>query len=150
VRFVMVTVTIYLLAAGPALAQVSVEDAWARATPPGAKLGAAYLSIRNGAAAADRLVGASTPAADRVELHSTVREGDVARMRQVKAYDVPAGGRVELKPGGSHLMLVNLKAPLKEGEKLPISLKFEKAGELKAEIEVRALGAASHEHHHGH
>ena len=137
------------LAAFPASAQVTVENAWARATPPGAKLGAGYLLIRNGGSAADRLLAASTPAAERVELHTTVREGDVARMRQVKAYDVPALGRLELKPGGSHLMLVNLKAPLKEGQKIPAVLKFEKAGEVKAELDVRPL-AGGHDHHKGH
>jgi copper(I)-binding protein len=133
------------LVAAPAWGQVSVENAWARATPPGAKLGAGYMTIRN-AGAADRLVFASSPAAEKVETHVTLKEGDVSRMRQVKAYDVPAKGKLELAPGGSHLMLVNIKAPLKEGDKIPLVLKFEKAGEIRTELAVRALGASAHEH----
>ena len=128
-------------------AQVRIEDSWARATAPGAKVGAGYMKITSGAA--DRLVGASTPAAQRVELHVTMKEGDVMRMREVKAYDIPAKGGFELKPGGAHLMLVDLKAPLKEGTKVPLTLRFEKAGEVKVELQVRALGAAGG-HHHGH
>ena len=139
-----------LLVSWPALAQVAVEQAWTRATPPASKIAAGYMVLRS-SGGADRLIGVTSPAAERVELHKTFREGDVARMREVKAYDVPAGGRVELKPGGSHLMLVNLKAPLKAGQKVPLALKFEKAGDVKVEMEVRALGASSHEHHgHAH
>jgi len=126
-------------------AQVRIEDSWARATAPGAKVGAGYMKITSGAA--DRLVGASTPAAQRVELHVTMKEGDVMRMREVKAYDIPAKGGFELKPGGAHLMLVDLKAPLKEGTKVPVTLRFEKAGEVKVELQVRALGASGHGSH---
>jgi copper(I)-binding protein len=132
-----------LLAAMP----IKIEDPWSRATAPGAKVGAGYMKITSDAA--DRLLGASTPAAARVELHITVKEGEVMRMREVKAYDIPAKGGFELKPGGAHLMLVDLKAPLKEGTKVPMTLRFEKAGEVKAELQVRALGASGG-HHHGH
>jgi periplasmic copper chaperone A len=132
-----------LLAATP----VKIEDPWARATAPGANVGAGYMKITSGGA--DRLVGATTTAAARVELHITVKEGDVMRMREVKAYDIPAKGGFELKPGGAHLMLVDLKAPLKEGTKVPMTLRFEKAGEVKVELQVRALGATGG-HHHGH
>ena len=127
------------------VAQVRIEDPWSRATAPGAKVGAGYMKITSGAA--DRLVGASTPAAQRVELHVTMKEGDVMRMREVKAYDIPAKGGFELKPGGAHLMLVDLKAPLKEGTKVPVTLRFEKAGEVKVELQVRALGASGHGSH---
>jgi len=129
------------------LAQVRVDDAWARATAPGAKIGAGYMKITS-SGAADRLVGASSPAAARVELHVTDKKGDVMRMRQVKAYDIPAGGSFELSPGGAHLMLVDLKAPLKEGAKVLLALRFEKAGEVKVELRVRALGASGA--HQGH
>jgi hypothetical protein len=129
------------------LAQVRIEEPWARATAPGAKVGAGYLKITSGSA--DRLLGASSPAAQRVELHITVKEGEVLRMREVKAYDIPAKGGLELKPGGAHLMLVDLKAPLKEGGKVPVTLRFEKAGEVKVELQVRALGATGgHRHSH--
>ena len=133
--------------AAPALAQVTVENAWARATPPGAKIAAGYLTIRN-AGAADKLVSASSPAAEKVETHVTVKDGDISRMREVKGYAVPAKGKLDLTPSGSHLMLVNLKAPLKEGDKVPLVLRFEKAGEVKTELAVRALGTTTHEHMH--
>ena len=129
-----------------AFAQVRIEDPWARATAPGAKVGEGYMKITSGAA--DRLVGATSPASQRVELHLTVKEGDVMRMREVKAYDIPAKGGFELKPGGAHLMLVDLQAPLKEGTKVPVTLRFEKAGEVKVELQVRALGTSGHRHSH--
>ena len=129
------------LVAAPAFAQVKVEGAWTRATPPGAKIGAGYMKIS--AAKADRLVGASSPAAAKVELHVTQKQGDMMMMREVKGYDIPAGGSFELAPAGAHLMLVDLKAPLKEGGKVPLTLRFEKAGEVKVELQVRALGASS-------
>ena len=130
-----------LIAATP----LKIEDPWTRATPPGAKVGAGYMKITS--TAADRLVGASSPAAARVELHVTEKNGDVMRMREVKAYDIPARGGFELSPGGAHLMLVDIKAPFKEGAKIPVTLRFEKAGEVRVELQVRALGAAAH---HGH
>jgi periplasmic copper chaperone A len=144
-----VTVTIFLLgllAASAAQAQITVQEAWARATPPGAKIAAGYLTVRN-AGAADKLVSASSPAAERVETHVTMRDGDISRMREVKGYEVPARGTLELKPGGSHLMLVNIKAPLKEGTSVPLTLRFEKAGEIKTELQVRPLaGGDPHSH----
>jgi hypothetical protein len=130
-----------------ALGPVEVREPWSRATPPGAKVGAGYMTLRNASASPDKLVGASSPAAARVELHITVRDGEVLRMREVKAYDVPARGSFELKPGGAHLMLVNLKAPLKQGEKIPVVLRFERGGEVKVELEVRGLAAGGHGAH---
>ncbi|MGE0719438.1 MAG: copper chaperone PCu(A)C, partial [Alphaproteobacteria bacterium] len=95
-------------AAGPAAAQqadaIAVVDAWARATPRVAHMSAAYMTLRN-SGAADRLIGVSSPAASAVEMHTVVRDGDVMRMRPVAAIDVAAGGSVELKPGGVHIML---------------------------------------------
>jgi copper(I)-binding protein len=132
------------LVATPAWGQVTVENAWARATPPGAKIAAGYLMVHNSSATPDRLVSASSHSAEKVETHVTIKEGDVSRMRQVKGYDVPANGMLELAPGGAHLMLVNIKAPLKEGDKVPLVLRFEKAGEVKTELAVRALGAPAH------
>ena len=131
----------------PAWAQVSVEKPWSRATPPGAKVGAGFMQLRN-AGAADRVVGASTPVAGRVEMHVTLREGDVMKMREVKSFEVPAGGTFELKPGGAHLMLLDLKRPLKKGEKVPLTLKLEKGGEVKAELTVEELGARQPAHQH--
>jgi copper(I)-binding protein len=127
-------------AALPAWAQVSAEHPWTRATPPGAKVGAGFMQLKN-AGAADRVVGASSPVAGRVEMHITVREGDVMKMREVKGFDVPAGGSFELKPGGAHLMLMELKRPIKKGERVPLTLKLEKGGELKVELVAEEAGA---------
>jgi hypothetical protein len=115
--------------------QVSVESAWARPTPPSAKLGAGYLTVVN-AGAADRLVGARSPAAARVEMHVTLRDGEIMRMREVKELSLPANGRLEFKPAGAHLMLVDLKRPFKQGDKVPVTLRFEKAGEVKVDLLV--------------
>jgi hypothetical protein len=123
----------------PAMAQVKIENAWTRATAPGAKIAAGYMTIRNASKSADRLVGVSSPAAQKVEPHVTVKDGDIYRMREVKGYDIPAGGSFELKPGGAHLMLMNIKAPLKEGDKVPLTLRFEHAGEVKTELHVGRL-----------
>ncbi len=133
----------------PAWAQVSVEQPWTRATPPGAKVGAGFMQLRN-AGAADRVVGASSPVAGRVEMHVTLREGEVMKMREVKSFEVPAGGSFQLKPGGAHLMLLDLKRPLKKGEKVPLTLKLEKGGELKLELGVEEMGARHPAQHGGH
>ena len=127
------------LIASPAMAQVTVVDGWSRATAPGAKIAAGYMTIKNAAKTPDKLLSASSPAAEKVETHVTVKEGDIFRMREVKGYDIPAGGSFELKPGGAHLMLVNVKAPLKEGDKVPLTLRFERAGQMKAELRVGRL-----------
>jgi copper(I)-binding protein len=125
---------------------LEIEKPWARATPPGAAVGGGYLVIRNKGAAADRLVGVSSPASARVEIHEMAMEKDVMRMREVKGVDVPAKKSVELKPGGYHLMLIELKAPLKPGDKVPVTLRFEKAGEVKAELAVEAMGGPAIKH----
>lgn len=129
------------LAASPAVAQVEIENAWSRATAPGAKVGAGYMIIRNKSAAPDRLVGASSPAAARVETHVHIREGNIMRMREVKGYDIPANGSFELKPGGAHLMFMDIKQPFKEGDRIPATLRFEKAGEVRVEFHVGRLTA---------
>lgn len=127
-----------------------IEKPWARATPPGAAVGGGYLTIRNKGAAGDRLVGVTSPASARMEIHEMAMEKDVMRMREVKGIDVPAKGAVELKPGGYHLMFMELKAPLKTGEKVPVTLRFEKSGEVKVDFSVEAAGAgASHAAKHG-
>ena len=124
-------------------AQVQIEKPWARATAPGAKVAGGYLLIRNAGAAADRLVSASSPAAAKVELHVHINDNGVMKMREVPGYDVPAKGSFELKPGGAHLMFTDIKRPFREGEKLPVKLKFEKAGEVSAEFHVGRLGERS-------
>lgn len=129
------------LAASPALAQVSIDQPWMRATAPGAKVAGGFMVLHNKGKAPDRLVAAASPVAERVELHVHIDDGGVMKMRQVQGFDVPAGGRFELKPGGAHLMFMNIKRQIKEGEKIPVTLTFEKAGEVKAEYRVGGLGA---------
>jgi copper(I)-binding protein len=140
-------VLLLALIASPALAQIKIEDAWSRATAPGAKIAAGYMTINNAAKTPDKLMSASSPAAEKVETHVTVKEGDIFRMREVKGYDIPAGGSFELKPGGAHLMLVSVKAPLKEGDKVPLTLRFQRAGEIKTELHVgRLTDTGKHSH----
>jgi periplasmic copper chaperone A len=127
----------------PVSAQVTIEKPWARATAPGAKVAGGYMIIRNPGAVADRLVSVSSPAAAKVELHVTANDNGVMKMREVPGYDVPARGAFELKPGGAHMMFMDIKRPFKEGEKVPVTLKFEKAGEVSAEFQVGGLGAAA-------
>ena len=131
----------------PAWAQIEIETPWSRATTPGAKIAAGYMVIRNKSSAPDRLIGASSPLAARVETHVTMKDGEILRMRPVKGYDVPAQGSFELKPGGAHLMFVDIKRPFKEGEKIPATLRFAKAGEVKVEFQVESLsGPPPHPH----
>lgn len=127
---------------------ISIEKPWARATVAGAAVGGGYLTVRN-SGAADRLIGASSPAAARTELHEMAMEKDVMRMREVKGVDVPAKGTLELKPGGYHLMFVELVKPLRQGDKVPLTLRFEKAGEVKVELDVETVGAGAATKHGG-
>jgi len=128
-----------LFASTPALAQIQVEKPWARSTVPGAKVAGGYMVLRNAGPGADRLLSASSPVASKVELHVHINDNGVMKMREVKSYAVPAKGSFELKPGGAHLMFIDIKRPFKEGEKLPVRLKFEKAGEISTEFHVGRL-----------
>jgi len=125
-----------------ALAQgagVEVKNAWARSTPAGAKIGAAYLTVQS--SAGDRLTGASTPAAQTAQLHTMSMEGGVMKMRQVDGIDLPAGQPVTLKPGGYHIMLMGLGQPLKAGQSFPLTLTFAKAGSQTVNVTVQNVGA---------
>jgi periplasmic copper chaperone A len=137
----------FLVVSLPVFGQVEVSDAWIRATPPGAKVAAGYMVVRNKSAQPERLVGGSSPAAAKVQTHVQVKDGDILRMREVNGFEIPANGSFELKPGGAHLMLVDPKRPLKEGDKVPVVLKFEKSGEVKVDFEVRPLAAPASGHH---
>ncbi len=134
------------VAAGMAWAQagaIKVEKAYARATAPGAAVGGGYATIRNSGANPDRLVGASSPAAARMELHEMAMVDNVMKMRELKGIDIPAKGAVELKPGGFHLMFMELKQPLKHGAKVPVTLKFKKAGEVTVDLSVEGMAAGA-------
>jgi copper(I)-binding protein len=126
--------------------EIQIRHPWSRATPPGAKVGVAYMEIRNSAAQPDRLLAISTKLAQRVEMHVTEREGEVMKMRQVKSFEIPARENYALRPGGSHLMLVDLAQPLKKGERFTMRLVFERAGELEIELEVQEQGSRHPRH----
>jgi hypothetical protein len=123
-----------------------VRHPWTRATPPGATIAAGYLEIRNSGKGPERLVGASTPHAERVELHMMVREGDVMKMREAQSFEISAGQRLTLRPGGQHLMIVGLTRPLAKDERIPLALRFERAGEIR--VELRVQSADSRKPHH--
>jgi len=120
---------------------IKVDHAYIRATVPGQQVAGGFMKIEN-KGIADQLLSASSPAASEVQLHEMAMEGSVMKMRQVKDIPVPAGGSVELKPGGLHLMLMNIKAPLAAGESVPVKLKFAKAGEVEVKMPVNAMGQA--------
>ena len=133
-----------------AQAQVTVTQAWVRATVPAQKTTGAYMEIRSAENA--RLVGASSPAAKIVELHEMAMENNVMKMRAVKSLALPAGKPVQLKPGGYHFMMVDLAKPLKKGDVIPITLTIEgndrkrQRVEVRAEVRDLAAPAASHGH----
>ncbi len=131
-------------------ANVSVTDAWARATMPGQKVSAAYMTIRSDVDA--KLLGASSTAVPRVELHEMRMDGEVMRMREVGTLALPAGKPVKLEPGGYHIMLMNLGRPIAAGEAVPLTLTIESDGrqetiEVKAEARSPGGESAQHRHH---
>jgi periplasmic copper chaperone A len=125
---------------------ISVEHAWARATTATAKTGAAYFTIVNKGATDDRLVAASSPASDKAQLHVTIEDKGVMKMRPMPDLAIKPGATVSLVPGQMHLMLIGLKAPLKLGESFPITLTFEKAGHVEVQVKVEKPGAGSMDH----
>ncbi|MEP7056910.1 MAG: copper chaperone PCu(A)C [Caldimonas sp.] len=126
---------------------LTIDHPYARPTAPSQPTGGGYMKIIN-KGADDRLVSASTPAAAAVQMHSMQMDGNVMRMREVAAIDIPAGKTVELKPGSLHLMLTGLKAPLAVAQSFPLKLKFEKAGEVTVDLKVDAPAAAEMHHTH--
>lgn len=129
---------------------LAVGHPWARPSAGAQTNGAAYATIANGGAAADRLLSARTPAARVVELHTHTMDAEgVARMRQVPAIDVPARGEARLAPGGLHVMLIDLTGPLREGAAFPLTLVFERAGEVTVEVAVERPRPATATAPHG-
>jgi hypothetical protein len=116
---------------------ITIQDAWTRATPGNARTAAVYFTAINRGSESDRIVSAASPASDRAEMHTTIRDGDIMRMRRVISVDVPAGGRAEFKPNGFHVMLTGLKGPLKAGDKVPLTLHFDRTGDMTVTVTVR-------------
>lgn len=121
---------------------ISIENPFARATTN--DVSAVYMTIRNGGTTADKLVSAKidTAIAGTVEVHETITEGATSKMQKVAGIDVPAKGTAELKSGGYHIMLLNVKREIKEGETLDVTVVFEKAGEITVKTKVVAMGGA--------
>jgi len=138
-----------ILTAGSALAQTTVTDPWVRGTVAQQKATGMFAQITS--AQGGRLVSASSPVAGVAEIHEMKMEGDVMRMRAITALDLPAGKAVSLKPGGYHVMLLDLKQPLKAGDSVPVTLVVEgtdkKRETIELKVPVRALAAAAaHKH----
>jgi copper(I)-binding protein len=145
-RIVLALVGVF--AALPALAKdykvgsIEIRQPWTRATPATAQAGGGFLVVANTGTTPDRLIGAKSPVADKVEVHEMKMEGSIMRMRAVeKGLEIPPGGTVELKPGGFHIMFVGLKAPFAKDGKVPLTLTFEKAGSVDLELPVEGMGA---------
>jgi copper(I)-binding protein len=130
------------------LGTLEIGHPWARATPPTAPAGGGYMTITNKGTDPDRLVSVKSPAAGMVQVHEMKMEGNVMRMRELEGgLAIPPGATVALAPGGLHLMMMGLKVPLKQGERVPVTLVFEKAGTIDVELVIAAMGATStHEH----
>jgi hypothetical protein len=119
-----------------------ITQAWSRATPGGAKIGGGYLTIENKGTAPDRLIGGSADIAGKVEVHEMAMNNGVMTMRPLeKGLAIEPGKTVKLAPGGYHLMMFDLKGPLKQGDKLPVTLEFEKAGKVTVSLDVQGVGA---------
>jgi copper(I)-binding protein len=137
-----------VLSAAPAPAQevkagdLVITQAWSRATPGGAKIGGGYLTIENRGSTPDRLIGGSGDVAAKIEVHEMSMANGVMTMRPLdKGLTIEPGKTVKLSPGGFHLMLFDLKAPLKQGDKVPVTLEFEKAGKVTLSLDVGSIGA---------
>jgi copper(I)-binding protein len=126
-----------------------ITQGWSRAAGQGGQ-GVGFMTIANRGITTDRLVAASSPAASKLEMHTHQREGDVMRMREVPAIEIPPGGSVALQPGGLHLMLIGLREPLVAGATLPVTLRFERAGEVQVMLAIQAAGARNPGGHHRH
>ena len=134
---------ILALGSGANASSVMVMKAYARASAtPGAQSGAAYVSLM-AHGDADRLIAVSTPAAKMAGLHKTVEADGVMKMEHVDGIDLPANGMLEMKPGGYHIMLMGLAQPLKEGDEVPVTLTFEKAGDVQVKVKVGGVAAGA-------
>lgn len=148
-RTLLLATAVALAAAGAALAHeyaagaLRIDHPWTRPTAAGAPAAAGYMDIANTGKVADRLVSASTPHAARVEIHQSSMEGGMMRMKALPdGVEIPAGGKVSLAPGGLHLMLFGPKAAVKEGERIPLTLTFARAGKVDVQLAAESRPAA--------
>ena len=141
-RYLLSIVVLFVLT-GLSFAQskVVVEDAWIGEVPPSSPVAAAYMTIRNEGTADDKLLSVTTSVAGHTMIHETmVDDKGVAKMEMIDALVIPAGKSVTLKPGGTHVMLMDMKEPVTGKEKIVLDLKFENAGDIKVEAPVKKLG----------
>jgi copper(I)-binding protein len=146
--FVLLPLTLLLAGIGVAsahgykLGTLEIGHPWARATPATAPTGGGFLSLKNTGTTPDRLLSASSPVAASIQIHEMKMEGNVMRMRELDGpLEIKPGETVTLAPGGMHLMMMGLKSPLKQGERVPLTLVFEKAGKIDVELMVMPIGA---------
>ena len=147
----MAAAVLSILTTVPAYAgDIAVDEPFARASAGAVTVGAAYMTLKNSGTMADALVAVASPVAARAELHTHIKEGDITRMRKVEEIDVPAGGSVSLQPGGLHVMLIDLRQPLKQGEEFPLTLTFSKAGTMTIQVPVKSPAELTPmpSHHH--
>ena len=129
------------------LGTLEIATPWTRATAPTAKAGGGFMTITNKGTTADRLVAARSNVSAKVEIHEMKMDGSVMRMRELeKGLEIPPGATVALKPGGFHIMFMELKAPFAANSKVPLTLVFEKAGSIDVEMTVEAMGAGAPRH----
>jgi len=150
--FLSMVATMVLLVAGNSIAadaHLMIMDPWIREAPPNSKMLAGYFTIMNHSGKSAEIVGASSDKFEKIELHKTVHEGGVAKMKAQSSVEVGKHATVKFQPGGLHLMLINPKAQLKAGDKVDINLKFKKGGDLKMTAVVKK-GSAKQEHSHEH
>lgn len=128
--------------------QPSATHVWSRAMPPSAPTGAVYFTLQNPSDQPDRLLGVHTPRAKKAELHTHVHQGEMMRMERIDSVEVPAGGQVKFVPGSNHVMLFELSEPLVAGDRFPLTLEFERAGEVEVEVSIQdqAPDSGAHEH----
>ncbi len=133
-----------IFAAEDAAGSVSVADPYVRAVPPGQRSSAAFMTLRNGSGTELAVVSAESPASKIVELHTHINEGGMMRMRQIEKIVVPAQGRTLLKPGGLHVMLIELRQALKAGDEVPVTLVFQDGSRKTIQAPVRKIKTRMH------
>lgn len=146
-RTSLIAAALLALVAIPALADdvtagsLKISGAWSRATPKGAAVGAGYVTITNAGTAPDRLIGGTSDASNRFEVHEMSMDGGVMKMREMSnGIEIKPGQTIELKPGGYHVMFVGLNKQLEAGQKIKVTLTFEKAGKVDVEFPVQPIG----------
>ncbi len=150
-RMSLLGASLGLLMATPVLAEIVVEDPYVRAMPPGQPNTAAFMQLHNTGSEARAVVEARSAASNVVELHTHVHEDGMMRMRQIEQIDLPAGEPVSLQPGGLHVMLIDLVAPLSVGERVGVTLVLDNGEEIAVDAEVRHVERGmghSRRHHH--